>query len=161
MESVFLNLLNMSITAGWIILAVVALRFLLKRAPKALLMILWVLVGVRLLIPVSIESVLSLIPSAETVPQSVLTAEVPKIDSGIGVVNEIINPILPRGASPALPGSAAPAVPQGGANEAAAQIVGMSANPLAVITKIAAWTSSVPATAFPTIVRKNRKEARR
>lgn len=129
MESVFLNLLNMSITAGWIVLAVAALRLLLRKAPKAFLIVLWALVGVRLILPVSIESVLSLIPSAETVPQSIMTAYTPKISSGFSAVDGIINPILPRGGSSALPGSAQTSVlPE----------AGMSVSPMAVITKTAA-----------------------
>ena len=67
MDALFLKLLNMGIAAGWVILAVLLLRILLKRAPKALGCALWILVGVRLVCPFSIESVLSLIPSAETV----------------------------------------------------------------------------------------------
>ena len=129
MESVFLNLLNMSITAGWIVLAVAALRLLLRKAPKAFLIVLWALVGVRLILPVSIESVLSLIPSAETVPQSIMTAYTPKISSGFSAVDGIINPILPRGGSSALPGSAqASVLPE----------AGISVSPMAVITKTAA-----------------------
>ena len=128
MESVFLNLLNMSIMAGWIVLAAVVLRFLLKKAPKALVIILWAIVGLRLLLPVSIESVLSLIPSAQTVPESILTAEVPKIDSGFTVVNNVINPILPRGDAQALPDAATYETAQ----------AGTSVNPIALITRIAA-----------------------
>ena len=68
MTSVFLHLLNMSITAGWLVLAVILLRLVFRRAPKWIHCLLWVLVAVRLLCPVSIESVLSLIPSAELIP---------------------------------------------------------------------------------------------
>ena len=64
----FLSLLNMSISAGWLILAVIVLRLLLKKAPKQLTCILWATVAIRLLCPFSIESSFSLIPSAETVP---------------------------------------------------------------------------------------------
>lgn len=73
METIFIKLLNMSITAGWLILAVVLLRAVLKRAPKSILCVLWALVGIRLICPSSIESMFSAVPSAETVPQSILT----------------------------------------------------------------------------------------
>ena len=67
MEAVFLKLLNMSITASWLVLAVALLRLLLKKAPRALLCSLWAVVALRLLCPVSLESALSLIPRAEPV----------------------------------------------------------------------------------------------
>ncbi len=67
MSNLFLRLLNISITAGWIVLVVVLLRFVFKKAPKWIRVALWGLVAIRLLLPVSIESALSLVPSAETV----------------------------------------------------------------------------------------------
>ena len=66
MEALFLKILNLSIIAGWITLAIVILRPLLKKAPKAITVALWALVAIRLLFPFSIESVISLIPSAES-----------------------------------------------------------------------------------------------
>ena len=76
MSNLFLHLLNISITAGWIVLVVVLLRFVLKKAPKWIRVVLWGLVAVRLLVPVSIESALSLVPSAETVRIEPVTAPV-------------------------------------------------------------------------------------
>ena len=67
MEDIFLGFLNQSITAGWLILAVMALRMLLKRSPKWIHCLLWALVAFRLACPFSLESVFSLIPSRETV----------------------------------------------------------------------------------------------
>ena len=72
MASLFLKLLNMSIAASWLILAVIVLRIVLKRAPKWIHCILWALVGIRLLCPLSIESALSLIPSSEPLPPEVV-----------------------------------------------------------------------------------------
>lgn len=71
----FSNTLNVSITASWLILAVVLLRFLLKKAPKWIHVTLWGLVAVRLIFPISIESVYSLVPSTETIPREILTSE--------------------------------------------------------------------------------------
>ena len=51
MEAVFLKILNMSITASWIVLAVIAVRFLMKKAPKWVTILLWGLVGIRLICP--------------------------------------------------------------------------------------------------------------
>lgn len=60
MEAIFLKILNMSITASWLVLAIVILRLLLKKAPKAISVFMWALVGVRLICPFSFESILSL-----------------------------------------------------------------------------------------------------
>ncbi|MBQ6234626.1 MAG: M56 family metallopeptidase [Clostridia bacterium] len=76
MSKLFLHLLNISITAGWIVLIVVLLRFVLKKAPKWTRVVLWGLVALRLILPVSIESVTSLVPSAETVKIESVTAPV-------------------------------------------------------------------------------------
>lgn len=94
MEAVFLSLVNRSITAGWLVLAVLALRLLLRRAPKSILCAMWGLVGLRLLCPVSIESPLSLIPSVQTLPETVLTAAQPEIYSGVAVIDRVVNPVL-------------------------------------------------------------------
>ena len=108
MEAVFIKLLNMSITASWPILAVIALRFLLKKAPKGVLRILWVLVGIRLVLPFSPESFLSLIPSAETVSPDILYAETPKIHSGISAFNTYVNPVISESLAPAADASINP-----------------------------------------------------
>ncbi|MBQ8814022.1 MAG: hypothetical protein IJZ85_05985 [Lachnospiraceae bacterium] len=91
MEALFLNLLNMSITTGWLVLAVILFRVLFRKAPKSLRVILWALVGIRLMFPFSIESVVSLIPSAETVPVEVLETGMPAVHTGIQAVNTVIN----------------------------------------------------------------------
>ena len=100
MQEIFLKLFNMSITAGWLILAVMVLRILLKRAPKWIVCLLWGLVAVRLACPVSLESVFSLIPSGETVRQEVLFSERPVIDSGIRLVDNVVNPMLRESFTP-------------------------------------------------------------
>ena len=70
MNAIFLKILNMSISAGWLVLAVLVLRFVLKKAPGWINVWLWGLVAVRLICPFSIESGWSLIPSAETIPMN-------------------------------------------------------------------------------------------
>ncbi len=94
MESLFLQILNMSITASWIVLAVCLLRLILKKAPKWVSVALWGLVGFRLVCPFSFESVLSLLPSAQTVPTDIAMTAEPAIHSGIPALNSTINPIL-------------------------------------------------------------------
>lgn len=94
MEAIFLKILNMSITAGWIVLAVVLLRLLLRKAPKWISCLLWALMGIRLVLPFSIESVLSLIPSKETIPPEIITSPSPTIHSGIEYFNSTVNPVI-------------------------------------------------------------------
>ena len=108
METVFIKLLNMSITAGWLILAVVIMRPVLKRAPKSILCVLWALVGIRLICPLSIKSMLSAVPSVETIPQNILYSRAPAIDSGIEALNELINPPLSQSLAPDMVSSANP-----------------------------------------------------
>ena len=97
MASLFLSFWNRSIAAGWLILAVVLLRLLLRKAPKPARCLLWLLVGLRLVWPFSIESVLSLIPSAETIPQAVLVDSPFQISSGIYALNSTVNEYLRTG----------------------------------------------------------------
>ena len=92
MSTLFLKILNMSITAGWITVAVMFLRILLKKMPKHFTCMLWALVGLRLVIPFSPKSVFSLIPSAETIPETLSPGALPEINSGISTIDRIVNP---------------------------------------------------------------------
>ena len=71
----FSNILNASISASWLILIVIALRLIMKKVPKWVNVALWGIVALRLLMPFSIESAFSLIPSAQTVSDQLLQAE--------------------------------------------------------------------------------------
>ena len=96
MQDIFLSFLNRSITAGWLILIIILLRFFLKKAPKSVRLILWMMVGIRLICPVSFESVLSLIPNTETVVYDSTDTEIEtfQIDSGVEVVDQTVNPAV-------------------------------------------------------------------
>ena len=101
MNYVFLKLLNMSLAASWAIAAVIVLRFCLRKAPKWLRCVLWAIVAIRLVCPFSLESMFSLIPSAEIIsPTAVQHASAPLIDTGIPVVNNTLNPIIRAAADP-------------------------------------------------------------
>lgn len=100
MEKMFLHLFNMSITAGYLVLAVMVLRLLLKKAPKWITGVLWAFVALRLIFPFSIESILSLIPSAETVPPDIVSSPLPQIHSGIPMLNSTVNPIISESLAP-------------------------------------------------------------
>lgn len=69
MEAVLAKLVGVSLAANWLILAVILLRVLLKKAPRRITCILWALVAVRLVLPFSIESPVSLIPETTAVIQ--------------------------------------------------------------------------------------------
>ena len=95
MSGIFLKLLNLSISASWLVLVVLALRLMLKRAPKWVNVLLWGMVALRLMVPFSIESALSLIPSAETLsPEVVRFDPAPTITSGVEFIDNAVNPSL-------------------------------------------------------------------
>ena len=106
MENIFISLLNTSITAGYLVIAVMLLRPILKKAPKYIRCILWGLVGLRLILPFSMESVLSLIPSAEPIPPEIVTSPAPTIHTGITFFNSTVNPIISQSMAP-VPGDSA------------------------------------------------------
>lgn len=118
MSALFIRLLNMSIAAGWIIAVIAVLRLLLRRAPKWLTCLLWAVAGVRLICPVTVESVLSLLPSAETVSPDIVYSPAPTVNSGIGVINRVINPVITQSFAPST---------------------FASVNPLQILTEIAAY----------------------
>ena len=100
MNELFLKIINMSISASWLILAVLILRLVLKKAPKWVNVLLWGIVAVRLICPLSFESALSLIPSSETIPLDIEMAAKPTIDSGVPAINSVVNPVLSSFAPP-------------------------------------------------------------
>ena len=100
MTGLFLRILNMSLAAGWMVLAVAAVRLIFGKAPRALFVVMWALVGIRLVCPFSVESALSLLPSAEPVPVDIAAAAVPALDTGLPLVDSAVNPVLAAGLSP-------------------------------------------------------------
>ena len=62
MTELFMKLLNMSINAGWLVLTVLLVHIIFRKAPKWLFPVLWSFVGIRLLMPNALESRLSVIP---------------------------------------------------------------------------------------------------
>ena len=100
MNELFLKIINMSISASWLVLAVLILRFVLKKAPKWINVLLWGIVAIRLICPFSFESTLSLIPSAETIPLHIGMDTTPTINSGISAINNAVNPIISQSNTP-------------------------------------------------------------
>ncbi len=94
----FSNVLNISITASWVVLAVLLVRFALKKAPKWIHVALWGIVAVRLLLPFSIESGFSLLPSKETVPSHLMQAQGAQLHDSAHL-DIISNPYFPGNVS--------------------------------------------------------------
>ncbi len=133
MEEIFIKLLNMSITASYFVIALIILRAAFRKIPRWLSCALWGLVGLRLVLPFSFDSILSLVPSAETIPTGIIYESSPYITSGIGIVDGAAEHILYRVAT-ANPGD--------------------SANPLQIVTFIAAaiWLAGIAAMLIYTAV---------
>ena len=98
MDDVFLKLVNLSISASWLILAVLVLRVVLKKAPKWVMPLLWGVVALRLVCLFSIESALSLIPSAETIPSEIVTETREPVLYEQATLDIVTNPTLPSAA---------------------------------------------------------------
>lgn len=141
MEKLFLEIVNMSISAGWLVLAILPLRLLLKRAPRWAFCALWGLVALRLMLPISLESALSLVPSAETIPPEIVYEARPEIHSGVPALNQAVNPVISESFAPAP---------------------GASANPLQIWSAIAAnlWLLGVAAMLLYAVVSYWRLKAR-
>ncbi len=100
MELFFLKLLNMSINSCYLIVAIIVFRAIFKNVPKRFNVFLWGLVGLRLILPFSFNSTLSLLPSNEAVPEEILTSRAPVINTGITFVNHAVNPVISEGLAP-------------------------------------------------------------
>ncbi|MDE6221860.1 MAG: M56 family metallopeptidase [Lachnospiraceae bacterium] len=124
MTDIFLKFVNMGIAAGWMVLAVIVLRLVLRKAPKWLMPVLWGIVALRLVLPVSIQSIFSLIPSAETISPQIADMQEPQIHSGIAAFNQAVNPVIV---------------------EAFAPDIGDSVNPLQIFISVAAgcWIAGI------------------
>lgn len=120
MNDLFLRVLNMSVTGCYVILAVLAARFLLRKAPKKYSYALWAAAGFRLVCPVSFRSVLSLFSlrpfqsvrqsgSGMTfIPDPVVYEPVPTVSSAVDAMEQTVSSTLPAVTTPITP-SVAPA----------------------------------------------------
>ncbi len=136
MTELFLKTLNQSISAGWLVLVVLLLRLVFKRAPKWVSVLLWGIVALRLVCPFSIESALSLIPSAQTVNPEIMLSRNPSISTGVLVVDDVINPMILYSFEPEPTASANPLqilIP------VAAQLWGLGIAVLLAYTAVSYW----------------------
>ena len=108
-DTLFVNVFHMSLSAFWLILAICLLRLLLKKAPKSMICLLWGLVALRLLCPISIESSFSLIPTQrEIITDTLLYAQAPVIETGMEVVDQAIAPVVEESLTPQVGASVNP-----------------------------------------------------
>lgn len=140
MSGFFLNIVNMSISASWIVLAVLLLRALLKKAPKWITVLLWGIVAVRLICPFSIESVMSLIPSTETINPEILVEQAPVVNPGIPVIDGMENPMINDTEKPAIGEPVTPTPDTTPVNSVQTVITVLSAVWLAGIAGMLAYT---------------------
>ena len=96
LSSYFIWLLNVSIAASYVAAAIIVLRLIFKKIPKWTMCVLWGLVALRLILPFTPESALSLVPSAKTVPENIVKSSAPAIDSGLPAVDAVINPVITK-----------------------------------------------------------------
>lgn len=109
MTALFLSFVNRSIIAGWMILPILCLRWCLRGfRSKDLICILWGLVGLRLILPFSLPTPFSLVPSVQTIPADIMYAASPAIDTGLSTLNQAVNPMLSASFSPDPAASANP-----------------------------------------------------
>lgn len=108
MADIFLKFVNASISAGWLVLAVIIFRLIFPKMPKWLRPVFWGLVGLRLVLFDSIQSVLSLIPSAQTISPEIMYMPNPTIYSGLSVLNQAVNPVITKTFAPKVGDSANP-----------------------------------------------------
>lgn len=94
MVQLWIEVCNRGLAAGWLILAIMVFRIIFRNGPKRIRLYLWALVALRLLCPALPESRFSLVPNAEVIPARIGVMEKPQIESGIALVDELINPVL-------------------------------------------------------------------
>lgn len=96
----FLKIVNMSISASWLVLVVLVLRIILKKAPKWINVLLWGFVAIRLICPVTLESALSLVPSAETISAENMIGSTPSVHSGVTMIDNAVSPVFNQSFAP-------------------------------------------------------------
>lgn len=108
MSTVFLKILNLTLNASWLIIAVIITRALLRKAPRWISCLLWGFVGVRLICPFSFESALSLLPSGNVVPENIALSQTPRIKSGVVIIDSTVNPVIEKNFTPQITSSVNP-----------------------------------------------------
>lgn len=100
MNHIFIEILNNSLITSLLIIAVIIVRMIIKKAPKWFSCVLWGLVAIKLVFPFSIESVFSLVPSSKPIPSDIEYSATPQIESGVDAINRVVNPVLEQNFAP-------------------------------------------------------------
>lgn len=108
MDSLFITILNNAIVASWLIVAIILLRLVFKKVPKWVHCMFWILVAVKLLLPINIETPFGFLPKSKPIPENITVAEVPTVDTGISGIDESINIELAKSMSSDRYASATP-----------------------------------------------------
>jgi len=102
MYDIFIKVLNMSYQAGIVICFIILARFLLKiiKAPKKYAYYLWGIAFIRMICPISFETVLSLLPKkTKPISATILYEQIPQVHTGSNMIDYTVNSVLPA-ASP-------------------------------------------------------------
>ncbi len=95
MEQLFLQILNMSLTASFIVGIVLILRVLFHKIPKIYSYVLWIIVFFRFLFPFTLESILSFIPvNKQIIIPHKVTPTNAALSDGLGAVNDVMNQVI-------------------------------------------------------------------
>lgn len=100
MNQAFIGIVNQTLAASLLIIAVIAVRFIIKRAPKWITCALWGLVAIKLVLPFSMESIFSLVPSSRPIPSDIEYSTAPHIETGVPAMNQLVNPVLEASFTP-------------------------------------------------------------
>ena len=104
MTNVFITVLNMSITASVVVVAVLLARVVLRKSPRIFSYVLWGAVLFRLVFPFSIESVFSLMPTQPTaIPPDIIFSQYPAIQTGIPFIDMPVNAVIVNALPPVNP----------------------------------------------------------
>ena len=96
LSKMFMQVLNMSLTSSVVILFVIVIRLLLKKAPKIFSYAIWSATLLRLICPFSFESMFSILPAkVNSISQDIVYAAVPEISSGGYAFSDAVNAALP------------------------------------------------------------------
>lgn len=96
MAGLFISVLNMSLTGSAVIIVICLIRVLLRKFPKNISYVLWIVAGYRLIVPFTIQSIFSLLPfQATIIPADIGLQAVPSIESGFTVIDHAVNANLP------------------------------------------------------------------
>ena len=141
MNQLFQNILTASFHGSVVILVVMALRLVLKNTPKKFLCMLWLLAGLRLLMPFEIRSDLSLQPQPEPVIQQIIEREIVPVSGELLPAAPGTEVVLPQSAAGEVPSqsvsvqSLSPAVPEH---------MDLQQTSISYETRSVGWTSLLP-----------------